>query len=66
MYGSGLACPVMPKKRNCAGKGCLAPEFPWLPASSAQAAASAPGARSMHTNCSRSSHDSVTVKPSLS
>lgn len=66
MYGSGLACPVMPKKRNWASKGCPALELPWVPASSAQAAASAPRARSMHTNCSRSSHDSVTVKPSLS
>lgn len=66
MYGSGLACPVLPKKRHCARKGCLAPEFPWDPVSSAQAAASAPRARSMQTNCSRSSHDSATVKPSLS
>lgn len=41
MYRGGLASPVMAKKRNCARKGCLAPEFLWVPASSAQAPAPA-------------------------
>lgn len=41
MYGGGLACPVMAKKRNCARKARLALEFPWVPVSSAQAPAPA-------------------------
>jgi hypothetical protein len=28
MYGSGLACPVMPKKRNWASKGCPGTRVP--------------------------------------
>lgn len=35
MYGSGLTCPVMPKKPNCARKECLAPEFLQAPAPAA-------------------------------
>lgn len=35
MYGSRLACPAMPKKRNCARKGRLAPVFLQAPAPAA-------------------------------